>query len=97
MDHHSVTHIDTYMGSTDGVIGSLEENQVARFSRATGDNIAYVHQTICSQTTNAPSIAAVIDDPGYETRAVKGSGRTTAENSLISITHSFVMPFAQLY
>lgn len=77
MDHHSVAHIDTYVGSTAGVIGSLEENQVARFSRAAGDNIAYVHQTICSQTTNAPSIAAVIDDPGYETRAVKGSGRAT--------------------
>ena len=78
MDHHSIAYIDTYMGSTAGVIGSLEENQVTRFSRASGDNVANVHQTTCSQATNAPSITAVIDDPGYETRAVKGSGRAAS-------------------
>lgn len=29
VDHHSVTHIDSHMACAAGVIGPLEENQVA--------------------------------------------------------------------
>ena len=30
MDHHPVTHIDSHMACAAGIVGSLEEDQVAR-------------------------------------------------------------------
>ena len=78
MDHHSVAYIDTDVRCTGGIISALEENQVARFRRASWDNVAYTHQTVGCQSADTPTVSAVVDYIGNETRTVKGSGRTTA-------------------
>lgn len=56
----------------------MEENQISRFGRAFRDNVAYAHQTVCGQTTNTPTVSAVIDYIGNKSGAVKGGRRAAA-------------------
>ena len=56
----------------------MEENQVSRLCGATRNNVADAHQTVCSQSADAPTVSTVIDNPRNKSRAVKGSGRATA-------------------
>ena len=74
MNHHPIADINTNVRCTGGIIGALEEDEVSRFCRASGDNITYTHQTVCGQSANAPTVAAVIDDPRNKTGAIEGSG-----------------------
>lgn len=78
MDHHSVTHINTNVRCAGGIIGALEEDKVSRLCFTFRDNVAHTHQAVCRQSANIPSIAAVIDNPGNKTGAVKGSGGIAA-------------------
>ncbi len=78
VNHHPIADINTNVRCTGGIISALEEDKVSRLCRASGDNITYTHQTVCGQSANAPSVAAVIDDPRNKTGAVKGSGGTAS-------------------
>ena len=61
MDHHSIAHIDTYMGCSGGIISALEENQVSRLCGTSWDDVAYTHQTVGCQSADTPTVSAVID------------------------------------
>ena len=74
VNHHPIADINTNVRCAGGIISALEEDKVSRFCRASGDNVTYTHQTVCGQSANAPTIAAVIDDPRNKTGAVEGSG-----------------------
>lgn len=78
MDHHSVAHIDTHMGSTACVIGALKEDQISGLCGAAGNDIADVHQTAGGQSADTPSVSAIIDDPTDEAGAVEGCGGVAA-------------------
>ena len=70
MDHHIVANIDTHMGNSIGVIGSLKEHKITGFDIGAGNGSADVVQTLRSQSANIP--ATVIDNPGHETGTVEG-------------------------
>ena len=70
MDHHPVPHIDTAVGNAGCVIGALKKDQIAGAGRAGGG--ADVIEPLGPQAAHIP--AGVIDHPGYEAGAVKGSG-----------------------
>lgn len=66
VDHHAVSDIDGHMGSTGGVIGPLEEDQVSGLGFASRDDSADVLQAVRCKPADVPAIPAVIDDPGYK-------------------------------
>ena len=74
MDHHPVPHIDATMGNAGCIIGALEKDQIAGAGCAGGG--ADVVKPLGPQAAHIP--AGVIDHPGHEAGAVKGSGRGTA-------------------
>lgn len=78
VDHHTIADINTNVRCTRGIISALEENQISRLGRAFRDNVAYAHQTVCSQSSNTPTVAAVIDYIGNKPGAVKGGRRAAA-------------------
>ena len=78
VDHHTIADINTNVRCTGGIISALEENQISRLGRAFRDNIAYAHQTVCGQSSNTPTVAAVIDYIGNKPGAVEGGGRAAA-------------------
>ena len=75
VDHHAVADIDGHMGSSRGVISALEEDQVSGLSFASRDDGADVFQSIRRQSSNIPSVSAVVDNPADKTGAVKARGR----------------------
>ena len=84
MDHHAVTDIDTDVGCTRSVVGSLEKDQVTRFCGGSGDNGTDTFQAIGRQSAHTPAIAAVIDDIGHEAGTVKAGGRTASAPDISS-------------
>ncbi len=73
VDHHAVTDIDAHMGGPSGVVGSLEEDQVAGPGVGGGYRGADAQKPVGGLAAHAP--AGMVDDPGDEAGAVKGSGR----------------------
>ena len=78
VDHHAASDIDSDVRSAACVVGALEEDQISGLGLRLADNIAVAHQTICSRTTNIPTIAGVVDDPGYKTGTVEAGAWTGA-------------------
>ena len=74
MDHHSVAHINAYMGCTCRIIGSLEEDQISRFCLIRRYIGTAGPQALGRQPSHIPTISAVIDNPGNKSRAVKAGG-----------------------
>ena len=59
------------MGSAGRVIRALEEDQISGLGFAWRDDRADLTQTFRAESSDVPAVAAMIDDPGNETRAVK--------------------------
>ena len=78
MDHHTIADIDANVRRASGVIGFLEEDQVAGLCIRRGNITALPAQAVGCCTPNAPPIAAVIDNPADEAGAVKTGAWGTA-------------------
>jgi len=78
MKHHGISNINAHMRCPAGVVGALEENQIPRLGLGSGNNIADSHEAICRQASNTSAVAAVVNDPTDETRAVKAGAGTGA-------------------
>lgn len=79
MEHHIVAHIDTHMGRAGGVIGALEEHQIARSDIGGGHPRTELAQSLRAQPAEAPAHAAVIVDIADKAGAVeRGGGRAAA-------------------
>ena len=78
MEHHIVAHIDAHMGRAGGVIGALEEHQIAGAQVGGGHPRTDAQQPGRTQPAEAPAHAAVVVDVADEAGAVEGGGRTAA-------------------
>ena len=71
VDHHTIADIDANVRRANGVIGFLEEDQVAGLRIRRRNIAALSAQAVGCCTPNTPPIAAVIDNPADEAGAVK--------------------------
>ena len=78
MEHHIVAHIDAHMGRAGGVIGALEEHQIAGAQVGGGHPRTELAQPLRTQPAEAPAHAAVVVDVADKAGAVEGGGRTAA-------------------
>ena len=60
VDHHTVAHIDAYMGSAGCIVGTLEEDQITGLGIGCGHSGADASQSFCAKPPEIPADAAVI-------------------------------------
>ena len=71
MKHHVVSHIDAHMGRAGGVIGALEEHQIAGAQVGGGHPRTELSQPLRAQPAEAPAHATVVVDVADEAGAVE--------------------------
>ena len=71
MEHHIVAHIDAHMGRAGGVVGALEEHQIAGAQVGGGHSRTELAQSLRAQPAEAPAHAAVVVDVADKAGAVE--------------------------
>lgn len=74
VNHPVVANIDTYMGCPRGIVGALEENEVAGTDIGRRHSGADVQQSGRPQSANIPAHAAVVEHIGHKAGTVKAGG-----------------------
>ena len=78
VNHHSITHIDSYMAGTTCIVGALEEYQIPWLGIILGYSGALIQKSVCCLPSHIPAITTMVNDIAYKAGTVKACAWATA-------------------